>query len=238
MKGAALLVVVMVSSVRLQCAFADSTPSGGEYRMPRDEIGDDFFSFLVALEDSGDEISLDKSGLHLQFPAINERNSSLFGYVQQIDRRTDTDHAELQFSFLDDLRVPVPFGILWYHPISIDMSGIVLLRESRSASRTLTKKGGQQVVLSPEYELRLERGHASIRIDAWLTVLTVGLLADFSFEAISLFKNGGVWYGLLAGRGPGNRLVSWLYDLKAMRVVLPLPDEFAPLASDLVSGVR
>ena len=230
-----MLVVIMLILVSAEGAYPADAPVSGSYRMQKGEIGDDFLSFLVAVIERDAEVALDREGLHREFPKLA---TGLFGMLREVDRKTAGDHVQLFFAFVDDLHVPVPFGILWYHPIWIDTSGSVSLRESRIASRTLTKAGGQSTLLAPQYEYRLEGGHASVRIDHWLTVVTVGLLTDFSFQAVSLFNESGSWYGLLAGRGPGNRPVSWLFNLTTMRVVLPMPAEYYTLAAELVSSTQ
>jgi hypothetical protein len=204
--------------------------------MPKGEVGDEFLSFLVAAIDSDLEVALDSAGLHQEMPVFNSGNSSLFDLLKRVDRRRLADHVQLGFTLFGDLHVPVPFSIFWYHPIWIDTSGTVLLRESRLASQTLQLAGGRHITLAPAYEYRLEGGHASVRVDGWLTVLSGGLLADFSFQAISLFRSKGAWYSLLAGWGPGNRPVSWLFSLTAMRVIFPAPEEFRKYGSDLLSA--
>jgi hypothetical protein len=204
--------------------------------MPKGEVGDEFLSFLVAVIDSEREIAMDSAALHHELPVFNKNPSSLFDLLKEVDRRKAGDQVQLGFSFESDLHVPVPFSIFRHHPIWIDTSGTILLRESRAQSLTLGPLGGRQTVIAPAYEYILDSGHASIRVDGWLTVLTLGLLADFSFQAVCLFKTGGAWYGLIAGTGPRNRPISWLFSLTAMRVVYPMPDELRSFASGLVSS--
>jgi hypothetical protein len=142
----------------------------------------------------------------------------------------------LVFSFSGDLHVPVPFVVPWYHPISIDASDTVVLGESRLPLLSLRDEDGSEAMLAPVFEYRIREGSGSIHFDDWLIVLSAGFLDDFSVRGAALFTYRGEWHGLIAGKNPRGRVVSWLFNLKRMRLVFPLPRDFYGLAADLTGG--
>ena len=204
--------------------------------LPKDAIDDSFLAYLVGLIRADISAELSRDALLALFPEFQGKNSTPFQLLARVARLSaeGARQPRLLFSFSDDLHVPVPFVVPWYHPITIDVSDTVVLRETRRAARTLGIESGDAVVLSPVYEYRMETGSGRIHFDDWLIVLSGGFLDDFTVRGAALFGYKGEWHGLIAGKNPRNRVISWLFNLKRMRLVFPLPREFRGLASDLI----
>jgi hypothetical protein len=234
-RGVVILAVVLAGLAPAPAAFAECGVVPAGLRMPNGEVGDAFLSFLVAAIDGDCAFRMDSVALHRELPEYSGGRSKLLDLIRELTRRKGPQRTELEFTLFGDLHVPVPFGILGYYPIWIDTSGSIALGETRYTSHAVARADGTGVVVAPAYVYRLVAGHASVRIDRWLTILTVGLLADFSFEGVAVFRYRGSWCALLAGRRSDGKQVSWLFSLTALRVVLPMPDELDPLAADLLS---
>jgi hypothetical protein len=205
--------------------------------LPKDVIAESFLAYLVGLIRADVPAELSRNALLALFPEFQGKNSTPFQLISRV-ARLSAEGADrpprLLFSFSDELHVPVPFVVPWYHPITIDASDTVILRETRRASRTFGSESGDDVVLAPVYEYRMEKGSGRIHFDDWLIVLSGGFLDDFTVQGAALFIYKGEWHGLIAGRNPRNRVIAWLFNLRRMRLVFPLPRELRGLASDLI----
>jgi hypothetical protein len=80
----------------------------------------------------------------------------------------------------------------------------------------------------------METGSGRIHFDDWLIVLSAGFLDDFTVRGAALFRYENDWHGLITGRNPKNRVISWLFNLKRMRLVFPFPRELLGFARELI----
>ncbi len=234
--AAAAWLLFSVTAARAQGGWP-SVP-GREVSLPKQEIDESFLAWLTGVIRSDLSADLDHGELLDLFPEFRRESTSAFQLLYRVARRiaSGTEPPQLIFSFSGDLHVPVPFIVPWYHPISIDASNTVILGESRLPLLTLREDDGTSDVLAPVFEYRIREGSGGIHFDDWLIVLSAGFLDDFSVRGAALFTYRGEWHGLIAGQNPKGRVVSWLFNLKHMRLVFPLPREFMELAADLMGG--
>jgi hypothetical protein len=203
--------------------------------LPAQEIDEIFLRYLAGVIRADVPADLRRQDLFDLFPEFREIESATFHLLARVARLAAAvdGHARLLFSFDHDLLVGVPFVFPWYKPVTIQASQTVVLAETRRDSRALERGSGASTILSPLYEYRMERGGASVHFQAWMIALSAGLLDTFSIRGAALFGYRGSWHALLCGRNPRDRLVCWLYDLRRMRPVIPVPREFIAYAAEL-----
>ncbi len=234
----AVITAVFLASVVAVVSADDQAPRvpGREISLPKDEIWESFLAYLVGLIRADLYAALNREDLEGMFPEFGNGASAPFRLMQTVARQrtADPDHAALVFEFSRDVHVPVPFGLFGYYPISINASSRVTVRESRFSSKTFRRKSGVDFELSPVYEYRIVAGSGGMVFDEWLSVLSARLLDDFTIKAGSFFTYQGEWHGFIVGLSRGGKIVPWLFNLKRMRLVLPLPDGLYDMATQLV----
>jgi hypothetical protein len=237
----------MMKNVLLLCALLAAPASvhgqlihgpGREVSFPRQQIGESFLAWLAGAIQEDLPAGVDRRDLQDMFPEFRGKSETAFQLMRTVERQTAVAAAppRLIFSFSGPLHVPVPFVVPWYHPISIDASDTVVLTEERIASRVLPGEGDRDVVLSPLYLYRVRSGFGGIHFEEWLTVLSAGLLTDFTVKGAALFRWRGEWHGFICGSSPRGAVVSWLFNLTRMRLVFPQPRQYTRLARDLAAG--
>jgi hypothetical protein len=199
--------------------------------VPRDQIAESFLAYLVGLIDSDTRFLMDSRSLAEALPELSALRGDPFQFIREVGRHESGPRLMLTFGFVDDLLFPLPLGILGYHPISVSVSRDILLEEQRFTARRLGDDGA--LVLAPYYEYRVVEGHASFFFADWLVYLSGGFLDNFSVEGAALFKYGGEWRALIAGRGRKNQVICWFYDLRHTRFIMAVPKQLVDLAGHL-----
>jgi hypothetical protein len=237
-----VVAVFFIVSVLAAVSADDRAPRapGREISLSKDEIRESFLAYLAGLIRADLPATLTREDLVHLFPELSGETSSSFQLMQTVARQrtADPDHASLVFEFASDIHVPVPFGIFGYYPSSINASSRVTLRESRFSSKVYQRKSGAVVELSPFYEYHVIEGFGGMVFDEWLSVLSARLLDDFTVQAAALFTYRGEWHGLIVGVSRRGRIVPWLFNLKRMRLILPMPDGLYDLAMQLIGEGR
>jgi hypothetical protein len=206
---------------------------GRAVELPASEIRESFLRYLGGVINADLPADLAQADLRELFPEFRRNPASAFNDLARVARLVDRadGRARLLFGFSEDLHVGVPFLFPWYTPVSFEASRTVVLVETRAGSRALGPDPAS--TLSPLFAYRVESGRGSVHFDDWIIALSGGFLDDFDARGAALFVFRGAWHGLICGVTPRGRLVSWLYDLKRMRPVIPLPRELMPFAAEL-----
>jgi hypothetical protein len=205
--------------------------------IPKREIYENFLAYLTGIIHADVPADLSRESLVALFPELQRMGDTPFRLLARVARLSAEGKGKpprLLFSFSGDLHVPVPFVVPWYHPITIDASDTVVMVETRVVSLPLDRGTDGEAVLSPVYEYRMETGSGRIHFDDWLIVLSAGFLDDFTVRGAALFRYENDWHGLITGRNPKNRVISWLFNLKRMRLVFPFPRELLGFARELI----
>jgi len=231
-------VLVTVLTVLLTAAaIADADPATLPDRalsLPMSEVNELFLAYLTGVIAADACVALDHNQLAAMFPELGGDPSQPFRILAGVARvRGEPGPAELVFSLSGEVHIPIPFGLLWYHPISVHASRMVRLGETRYPVRVAGGRKGMPVALAPAFEYRVVDGEAHLHVDPWLVFLTGGLLDEFSVRGAALFRYRGDWYGLVAGVNPQGKVLCWAFDLTRMRLVLSLPEGFLDVAASL-----
>jgi hypothetical protein len=239
MRAATLVALLVTCASALHAEDPSGPVPGREIGLPKTEIGEDFLGYLVGVIRADLSARLRRADLVRLFPELRAlASASSFQLMDTVARQEtgDPGHAQLVFTFTRDMHVPVPFGLFGYYPIAINASSVVSLRETRSPVRVIHPRSGTPYALAPDYEYRVVQGSGGMEFDRWLVVLSAGFLDDFTVHSAAVFVYRGDWHGMVVGRSRGGRTIPWLFNLKRMRLVLPLPDGFSDYAELLVAG--
>ncbi len=228
------MVVLMWLAAGVAAAGLDDPLPDRSLSLPKSEISEDFLAYLTGVISADAYVDLDRDQLSAMFPELRGDPSRPFHILERVARtRSASGPADLVFTLSGEVHVPIPLGLLWYHPISVHASEVVRLGEIRHESRITHDRNGEPVALSPAFEYRIVDGEAQLHVDSWLIFLTGGFLDEFSVRGAALFRYQEDWYGMVAGVNPRGRTLCWVFDLTRMRLVVSLPDAFRELASAL-----
>ncbi|HET6485960.1 MAG TPA: hypothetical protein VFH83_06050 [Spirochaetia bacterium] len=230
-----LATVLAVLLAATTIAGADPAPLPDRtFSLPKSEVNELFLAYLTGVIAADAYVALDHEQLASMFPELGGDPSQPFRILAGVARvRGEPGPAELVFSLSGEVHVPIPFGLLWYHPISVHASRVVRLGETRYPVRMAGGRQGAPASLAPAFEYRVVDGEAHLHVDSWLVFLTGGLLDEFSVRGAALFRYQGDWYGLVAGVNPHHRVLCWAFDLTRMRLVLSPPEGFLDVAMSL-----
>ncbi len=206
----------------------------GTLSLPKSEVNELFLAYLTGVIAADAYVTLDHDQLAALFPELGGDPSQPFRILAGVARvRGEPGPAELVFSLSGEVHVPIPIGLLWYHPISVHASRVVRLGETRYPVRMAGGRTGASVALAPAFEYRVVDGEARLHVDSWLVFLTGGFLDEFSVRGAALFRYRGDWYGLVAGVNPHDKVLCWAFNLTRMRLVISLPEGFLDVATSL-----
>jgi len=209
-----------------QAATGLPEPPGRELILPPSEVKDTFFAWLVGVVDAGRDVSIDNEGLR---SVLTEFRSSIalpfarIGEVRHVAPQADA-RGSLVVVFDDDIDIPVPFSLLWYHPGSLRSTRAVRFEERRFASLPTTRGPAE-----PVYAFRLVEGAMTIDVDAWLDALLGRLVDDFAGRIGAIARWRGSWRCILGGTGREDRRIIAAFDLARNSIAFPVPDELSRL---------
>jgi hypothetical protein len=209
-----------------------------ELSMPKDEVWESFLGYLIGLLNADVTFELEHDDLLSVLPEFRARRNDPFELMRHVARRPGHGRqADLSFAFTGNLHIPLPVGILGYHPVFVSASETVVLEESRFDVKTIRPGAPDEAALSPALEYRMADGYGRFTFAPWLIFLSGGLLDDFSVKGVAIFKYRGTWEALMAGASRGGKVVCWLFDLKRMRLLLSIPPALLDFGAEL-AGFR
>jgi hypothetical protein len=205
-----------------------------ELSMPKTEVWESFLGYLIGLLNAGVHFELEHDDLWSVLPELRARRNDPFELMRLVARRSAPGGpADLSFSFVGALHIPLPVGVLGYHPVFVSASETVVLEESRFDAKIMRPGTPDEATLSPDLEYTMTEGYGQFTFAPWLIFLSGGFLDDFSVRGVALFKYNGTWEALMAGASTGGKVVCWLFDLKRMRLLLTVPPALLDLAGEL-----
>jgi hypothetical protein len=198
---------------------------GREVWLPESEVKDRFFSYLIGLVQIDTCGVLDANDLAEVLGDFKGETSIPFEVVSGISRGCSdgVGPREVSIRFHDELRTPVPYSILGYHPGSVRASSTVKFYEWEIPYKALRWNRSEPIDLSQVYVFGIHEGWAVVDIDAWLDALLGGLLDDTRIVALVLFKYQDDWHGLAAGYGPSGEGRSGIFNFGTNQILFPTP---------------
>lgn len=198
---------------------------GREVWLPESEVKDRFFSYLIGLVQVDTCGVLDADDLKEILEDFRGETSIPFEIIKDISRGCNdaAGPKEVSIRFNEELKTPVPYSILGYHPGSVRASSTVRFYEWEIPYKTLRWSRMDPIDLSCIYVFGIYEGWAVVDIDAWLDALLGGLLDDTRIVTLVLFKYDGDWHGLAAGYGPSGEGRSGLFNFSENRILFPTP---------------
>jgi hypothetical protein len=198
---------------------------GREVWLPESEVKDRFFSYLIGLVQVDTCGLLDAGDLQGVLEDFKGRTSIPFELIRYIKRDCGDGAGpkEVSIVFNGELKTPVPYSILGYHPGSVNTSSTVRFYEWEIPYKTLRWSRKEPVELTEIHVYGIYEGWAVVDIDVWLDTLLGGLLDDTRIVALALFKYGGDWHGLAAGYGPSGEGRSGIFNFSQNRILFPTP---------------
>jgi hypothetical protein len=239
-----LLISLFAGQVR-----AENMP-GSEIMLPESEVRDRFFAYMIGLVRADTCGIVDAGDLAGALAGFEGKTSVPFERIASIQRYRDQDGISLRrggnerdvsITFLEELKTPVPYHILGYHPGSVQASEIVRFREWHIPRKTLKWTRREDLDLSDIYVFGIYEGWTIIDIDGWLDVLLGGSLDDTRIVTLVLFKHNGDWHGLAAGFGRSGEGRSGVFNFSRNKILFPTPEEFrgiGPYFRNFVADVK
>ena len=204
---------------------------GSEVSLPEYEVKDRFYSYLIGLVERDTCGVLDADQIGEVLAEYRGKTSIPFEKIKEIERecRSSTQGREVSIEFEGNLKTPVPYSILGYHPGSVMASTKVRFLEWKIPRKTLRWSKTESIDLSQVYVFGVCDGWAVVDIDAWLDKILGGLLDDTRIVVLVLFKYKGGWHALAAGYGPSGEGRSGVFDFRSNKILFPTPRELRML---------
>ncbi len=199
-------------------SFPSKVP-GREVSLPREEVRDTFFAYVLGIITAGLEVNMDNAEMR---GILTEFTSTLAVPFDLIDRVTQHSDAEtgvrtIGLEFTHDVVIPIPFALLFYHPGTIQADKDLLWQVDRGVFNSGTGEGAVAV-----FDLHLWQGRVLVDIDDWLEALFSASLEDTWIHHIVFFKWKGDWVGLLEGAGRRTgRILRAYFDFTKNTILFP-----------------
>jgi hypothetical protein len=239
------LLSLLLSPILTGPALAEDMP-GREVRLPENEVRDRFFAYMIGLIQIDTCGVVDAEDLMSVLEDSKGKTSVPFERIHDIRRecgkgetgdknigrggsRSMFDTREVSITFHGELKTPVPYSILGYHPGSVQASPTVRFREWYLRRRVFMLSRTELVELKDIYVFGIFEGWTVIDIDGWLDSLLGGSLDDTRIITLVLFKYEGDWHGLAAGFGHSNEGRSGVFNFPENKILFPTPPEFRGL---------
>jgi len=231
------LVTFLAMHVTVGQLFPDAQyKPGREVSLPPEEVKDTLLAYVLGIIHGGFEVELDNQFLREILTEFKTSASLPFDEVTSVSQLKvpGTPYEILTVAFRQEMKIPVPFSLLGYHPGWIRASEKVAFTEVRSASRALDDGSA----LSPFYVFRLTEGYAAIDVDEWITFLFSSIIDDITIRVLAVFRYKDHWYCMMDGTGRRGQIIAGLLDFRTNAITFPLPGEMKELAEVLLIEAR
>ncbi len=223
-----LIVFLWMVTARL---FPDGPPPrpGREVSLPQDEVKDTFFAYVIGVVRSGAEVDMDNAALMDVLTEFKTHFDLPFDKIERVVQARGASEAGGSLSIMfnePDVRIPIPFSFLGYHPGAILASQTVTFTETR----TVLPNAVDPRFTDPLYLLPLTDGYITIKVDEWLKFLFPTLVDDLYVSLIAIFRSHGDWICLLSGMGGKGKPVREFFSFTHNHIIFPIPAELAKLA--------
>ena len=205
-----------------------------------DEVKDRFFAYLIGLAEADAYGAIGTDDLGEALGEFAGKTRVPFHLINKIERLRGEpgEPNRVSISFLEQIKTPVPYSILGYHPGSVVADTTVRLHEFYLPRKSIWLSKEEQARLTQIHVFAVYEGWAVVDIDGWLDKLLGGHLDDTWLIVFGLFKYEGVWHGIAAGYGPSGEGRSGVFNFKTNKILFPTPDHFKMLGPYFRNLVR
>ena len=205
---------------------------GKEISLPESQVSDRFYSYLIGLVDADVCGVIDDRQLDKVLKDYRGKTAIPFEKITAIRRECAAGSTvrDVSIAFRGNLKTPVPYGILGYHPGSVTASTTVDFLEWYNPSQKISLSKQESIELSQVFVFGVYRGWAVVDIDSWVDKVLGDLLDDTRIVVMVLFKYKGEWHGLAAGYGPSGEGRSGIFNFHTNEILFPTPRELQVLA--------
>jgi hypothetical protein len=225
-------------------AYSETPPEtslpGSEIVLPEEEVKDRFFAYLIGLAEADAYGKLSTEDIGSALGDFGGKTRVPFELVTEIERRRGErgKPGVVRISFLEELKTPVPYSILGYHPGSVRADTAVTFHEWYLPEKSIWVGEGSRITLTRIHVYGTADGWAVVDIDAWIDKLLGGRLDDTWLVVLALFRYDEAWHGIAAGYGPGGEGRSGVFNFKTNNILFPTPDELRTLGPYFRNLVR
>ncbi len=219
---------------------AEALPPAADVILPEEVVEDRFFAYLIGLAEADAYGKLTGDDIGTALGEFAGRTRIPFELITGIERRRAGPGVPgtVSISFLEELKTPVPYSILGYHPGSVIADTVVNFYEYYMPRKSVWVAEDSRVTLTQVHIYATYSGWAVVDIDAWVDKLLGGRLDDTWLVVLALFQYEGDWHGIAAGYGPGGEGRSGVFDFKTNKILFPTPDQFKTLGPYFRNLVR
>lgn len=236
MRTCFILLAVVICSLPLCADNSVEKPPGREVSLPKNEVRDSFFAYILGIINTGIDLDVDNKQMR---EILTEFKSSLhmpFGLIVRVRQTTDPSNGirTIGLDFQHDVNIPIPFSLLFYHPGRIVASQNLVFTVTRSTLEDPAAHG----VTSPVFDLALTKGSVLVTIDGWLkVVMSAHHLEDTRIQHIVFFQWRSEWVGLFesALRKTGQEHRSY-FNLARNAIVFPVPNALDAIGRGIVAA--
>ncbi len=215
--------------------FPDGPPPrpGREVSLLPEEVKDTFFAYVIGVVRSGAELDVDNATLLEILTEFKTHFDLPFEKIDRVVQRRGASRSDGSFSiiFTGDVRIPIPFSFLGYHPGAILASETITFSENR----TILPTGVETRFADPLYTLRLSEGYVTVKVDDWLKFVLPTIVDDLYVSLFAIFRWRGDWICVLSGTGGKGAPVNEFFNFTHNRIIFPIPPELSQLAGAIAN---
>lgn len=202
---------------------------------PKEEVDDEFLSYLHGILYSDAELWIDGETLAREFPEFVPDRPTPFNDIELFthSRSRAGKPGQLSIQFSVPLRYEVPVDIFGYHPVELLGSKVITfeewIRPSSFAPDVEVPPGVTELLV-----MILVSGYIRVDFAPWLDFIAGRLLEDVDVVLIAIARYRDRWFAMLGGHSPSNRPMTGVLDMQTSRFLVTPPRLLTRLTRNLV----
>jgi hypothetical protein len=208
-----------------------------------EDVSDPVFGYVIGLLDRGRWGRVTGAHFAKAVRQSGRRSGIPHELISEVrrSRGSQPQSGWVRASFTKELRVPVPYDILGYHPGALISSQVVMAEEWRAPRARVpnlyAKEGPRTLQIEDLTLWGIVEGDVVMDIDGWLDALLGNKLDDTYIVGLALFRYDGHRYAMalgFSGQGQGR---SGVLDVRRDKIKFPASPELKAIGRELRSRV-